>query len=59
VVVDGQIIDCHPTETAGVARVDARAFAEALGFEPFYRVMDDGRKRIYLKPKPSPPQSVV
>jgi len=50
VTPSGDVLDCHPTEEAGVTRVDLRPVAQALGAEPVYKVYPDGRRRIYLKP---------
>jgi hypothetical protein len=44
-----QVIPCHPSEQSNVARVDLRPVVEALGYECYYRVHEDGRRRVYIK----------
>lgn len=47
---DGQVIDCHPEETDDHVRADVRPLVEALGYEAHWRVREDGRRRVYVKP---------
>ena len=54
--LDGRIIPCHASETNGIARADLRPVAEALGYECYYRVWEDGRRRVYVKRRVSGPE---
>lgn len=47
--LDGRIIPCRPSETAGITRVDLRPLLDALGLECHYRTWEDGRRRVYVK----------
>jgi len=47
--LDAKPIACHASEANGIARVDLRPLAEALGYECYYRVWEDGRRRVYIK----------
>jgi len=47
--LSNQVILCHPSEQSNVTRVDLRPVVEALGYECYYQVHQDGRRRVYVK----------
>ena len=50
VVFDGEVIDCDPLIMDGVTRIDLTPFANALGYDTFYRPDVEQGPRVYVKP---------